>query len=295
MKILLTGSTGQVGWELQRTLAPFGDITALKREDLDLTILDDIRSKVRFVKPDLIINAAAYNDVEGAESEFDLAMAVNGIAPGILAEEAKLCGAVLIHYSTDYLFDGSNKKPYTELDSPNPLNAYGKTKLAGELAVLAAGAAHIIIRTSWVYGLRGQNFFLKIQQLATGRSQINVVNDQVGCPTWCRDIAEVTALILHRHREKLLFLQDTLNVSSNGQASWYDFAVAIISRQDAGSKGCQVKAVSSSEYQTRAKRPFNSVLSTEKLTTQYGIIMPTWYKTLRLVLEEQKLYQQFRS
>lgn len=195
-KILLTGSNGQVGWELQRTLATLGEVIALDRHGMDLVSPDSIRRTIREIKPSLIVNAAAYTAVDKAEFEPELAMAINGIVPGILAEEAKRLGDAVIHYSTDYVFDGSKNTPYTEEGAPNPLNVYGKTKLAGEQAIQAVGTPHLIFRTSWVYGARGKNFLLTILRLVRERDEIKVVNDQIGVPTWSRVIAQSTAHIL---------------------------------------------------------------------------------------------------
>ena len=208
MKILLTGKNGQVGWELQRTLAPLGEVVAVDRRGMDLANHDSIRSAIRAVRPDLIVNAAAYTAVDKAESEPDLAMATNGIAPGIMAEEAKRLGAAMVHYSTDYVFVGTKTSPYTEDDIPNPICVYGKTKLAGEQAVQAAGIPHLIFRTSWVYGLRGRNFLLTILRLAKERDELKIVDDQIGAPTWSRMIAEATAIILAQCLPSPLEIQD---------------------------------------------------------------------------------------
>nr|WP_255210519.1 dTDP-4-dehydrorhamnose reductase [Methylogaea oryzae] len=201
MNILLTGKDGQVGWELQRALAPLGKVVAVGRDALDLADADGIRRVVRDVAPRLIVNAAAYTAVDKAESEPELAMAINGIAPGILAEEARRLGAGLIHYSTDYVFDGAKQGEYAEDDTPNPVSVYGQTKLAGERAVSSSGAEHLIFRTSWVYGLRGRNFLLTMLRLARERAELRVVADQVGAPTWSRMIAEATAIVVARWYE----------------------------------------------------------------------------------------------
>ncbi len=196
MKILLLGKNGQVGWELQRTLAPLGQVIALGRKELDLVEGAAIRSTVRAVNPDLIVNAAAYTAVDKAEKEAELALAVNAAAPGVLAEEAMLCRAALIHYSTDYVFDGIKVEPYIEDDKPNPINTYGKTKLEGDRSIQATEVPHLIFRTGWIYSLRGSNFLLTILRLAREREELNVVNDQFGAPTWSRLIAEATALVV---------------------------------------------------------------------------------------------------
>ena len=192
-RILLIGKIGQVGWELRRTLAPMAQVTCVDFPEIDLTSGDSIRRWVRETQPNVVINAAAYTAVDKAESEPDKAMKITGEAPGILAEEAKKLGALLVHYSTDYVFDGTNTSPYVETDSPNPLGAYGRTKLAGDEAVRAVGGAQLIFRLCWVYGARGQNFMLTIMRLARERETLRVVGDQIGCPTWSRMIAEATA------------------------------------------------------------------------------------------------------
>ena len=196
MRILVTGANGQVGWELQRTLQTLGDVVACDRGTLDLSDPDSIRGKVREIRPDVIVNAGAYTAVDRAESEPELAMAVNGVAPGVLAEEAKQLGALLLHYSTDYVFDGTKAEPYLESDAPNPVSVYGSSKLAGEKAVEAVGGAYLIFRTSWVYGGRGKNFLLTMLRLAGEREELRVVDDQFGAPTWCRTIAEATAQVV---------------------------------------------------------------------------------------------------
>ena len=195
-RILLIGKIGQVGWELRRTLAPMARVACVDFPEIDLTSGDSIRRWVRETRPNIVINAAAYTAVDKAESEPDKAMKINGVAPGILAEEAKKLGALLVHYSTDYVFDGAKTEPYVETDPPNPLGAYGRSKLAGDEAVRAVGGAHLIFRLCWVYGARGQNFMLTMMRLAREREKLRVVGDQVGCPTWSRMIAETTALAL---------------------------------------------------------------------------------------------------
>ena len=272
-KILLLGKNGQVGWELQRTLAPLGNVIALDQEELDLVRVGDIRRTVQEIKPDIIVNAAAYTSVDKAESEPDLAMAINRDAPGVLAEEAKKLGALLVHYSTDYVFDGTKDTPYTEEDKPNPLNVYGKTKLAGEQAIQAVDGNHLIFRTSWVYGTRGQNFFLTMLRLAREREEIRVVDDQIGAPTWCRMIAESTALILAQgiNREEGFsgYFEERKGIyhmTARGQTSWYGFAEKIFEAvPDPERKLKRLVAVKTEEYPTVAQRPRRSVLSNIKL------------------------------
>ena len=290
MKILLLGKNGQVGYELQRTLAPLGEVTALGRQELDLTDTLAIRSAVRTTKPDLIVNAAAYTAVDKAESEPELAMAVNGTAPGILAEEAALANAYLVHYSTDYVFDGTKTTPYTEEDTPNPVNTYGKSKLAGEEAIISTGCRHLILRTSWVYSLRGSNFLLTILRLAAERDELSIVNDQHGAPTWSRMIAEATALIIATARAYKR-AEGIYHLTATGETTWHGFATAIINQ--AATRGLlaskpALKAISSADYQTAAQRPKNSLLNCSALYNTYGIKLPDWGTSLDLALDEHK-------
>ncbi len=288
MRILLLGKNGQVGWELQRTLAPLGNITALGRRELDLTNEPAIRSTVRSTRPDLIVNAAAYTAVDKAESEPDLALAINGTAPGILAEESALTGAMLVHYSTDYIFDGTKKTPYTEQDTPNPISTYGKTKLAGEEAIIKTGCRHLILRTSWAYGLRGHNFLLTILRLAAERNELSIVNDQHGAPTWCRKIAEATALLIATGRAYKC-VEGICHLTATGETTWHGFAEAIINQ--AADKGLltdipAIKAISSAEYQTAAQRPKNSLLDSSALHSAYGLKLPDWATSLSMAFDD---------
>jgi dTDP-4-dehydrorhamnose reductase len=285
LRVMLTGKNGQVGWELQHTLLPLGEVITLCREDLDLEKPEQICEMVRRIKPDIIVNAAAYTAVDKAEEEPVRAAAVNSIAPGILAEEAKRLNALLVHYSTDYIFDGTKTTPYKEDDMPNPINVYGRTKLAGELAIQAVGGPHLILRTSWVYGARGKNFLLTILRLASEREELRIVDDQVGTPTWSRFLAESTTQILRQIFTSKLHTEcgDIYHVTPSGQASWYGFAEEIIENYN------QVKSDSSrlklkrlipiptSEYPTAAKRPAYSVLSNEKLKETFRDELPKWH------------------
>ena len=291
MKILLLGKNGQVGWELQRTLAPLGEIVAPGRKELDLSEPDAIRSFVRSMKPDLVVNAAAYTAVDKAEEEPDLAMAINGIAPRIISEEATRCCAVLIHYSTDYVFDGKKSAPYTEQDKPKPINIYGKTKLAGENAIREVGCSYLILRTSWIYGLRGDNFLLTIQRLATERSELTIVNDQYGAPTWSRMIAEATAQMLVR-----LSLGDSSKIkglyhlTAAGETTWFEFAEAILELDQENRKGQHgplLKAIKTENYPTSAARPFYSVLDNSLVSEQFAVTMPGWREQLKLALNSR--------
>jgi dTDP-4-dehydrorhamnose reductase len=288
-KILLIGKEGQIGGELSSLLRPLGELIACGKKDLDLTQGNRIREKLRDVQPHVIVNAAAYTAVDKAEEEPELAMAVNGTAPAILAEEAKKLGAALVHYSTDYVFDGEKKEPYTEGDPPNPLGVYGRTKLAGDEAIQSAGLPHLIFRTAWVYGLEGKNFLLSIQRLAKERDELKIVDDQVGSPTWSRTIAQTTANVLTQ-----LLPQDSpgnlsrfeqasglYNLVCGGQTSWFGFAQAIL---DASSQNTKLTPIPTSGYPTPAKRPKNSVLSTKKLKSAFGIAPPAWDVTLKYCL-----------
>lgn len=292
LKIMLTGKNGQVGWELQRTLAPLGQVVALGRQDLDLADPGQIRQRVREIKPDIIINAAAYTAVDKAEEEPELAMAVNGIAPGILAEEAKRIDAAIVHYSTDYVFNGQKNSPYTEEDEPDPLNVYGKTKLAGERAIQAVGASYLILRTSWVYGMRGKNFLLTILRLAREREELRVVDDQIGSPTWSRMVAEATAQILARiysplapHSSPLTELSGVYHLSAGGQTSWYGFTRAILRHAPYLTPNTlRIHPIPASEYPTPARRPKYSVLSNERLNHRFALNLPDWCTQLELAL-----------
>lgn len=287
-KILLLGKNGQVGWELQRTLAPLGNVIAMDQDEMDLVRISDIRGKVQDLKPDVIVNAAAYTAVDKAEAEPDLAMAINGDAPGVLAEEAKRIGALLVHYSTDYVFDGTKDTPYTEEDIPNPLNVYGRTKLAGEQAIQAIDSNYLIFRTSWVYGARGKNFYLTMLRLAREQEEIRVVDDQIGAPTWCRMIAESTALILsqginrsegfHSYFEKR---KGIFHMTAGGQTSWYGFAKHIIDNiSPEGKKVKRVIPIETKDYLYQAERPLYSVLSNHNINSSFRIVQIDWLSSL---------------
>jgi len=286
-KIMLIGRNGQIGWELQRTLAPLAEVIALDQQQLDLYNPNQIREWVREIKPSLIINAAAYTAVDRAEEEPDKAMAVNGVAPGILAEEAKRIGAVIVHYSTDYVFDGTKTIPYTEQDEPNPLNAYGKTKLAGERALQALEVPHIILRTSWIYGMRGKNFLLTILKLLESkREEIRIVDDQIGAPTWCRIIAEATAQIILKDSALIREKSGIYHLSAGGQTSWCGFAGEIMKYPShINHHTSHLHPIPSSDYPTPARRPAYSVLSNDKLKEIFGIMLPDWKHELELALE----------
>ena len=269
MKILLTGASGQVGAELARTLAPLGELIAVDRARMDLANRDAVAATVRAVRPDLIVNPAAYTAVDAAESDVATATAVNAIAPGILAEEAKRSGAALVHFSTDYVFDGEKPGPYVETDAPHPINVYGRTKLAGEKAIAAAGGRHLVFRTSWVYAARGRNFLTTIQRLARERPELRVVDDQRGAPTSARAIADGVAQVLAKKDWQV----GLYHLSCAGETSWYGFAKAIVG-------DTRLVPITSADYPTPARRPKNSVLSNEKLEATFGVRLPDWQSAL---------------
>ena len=278
MKILLTGPTGQVGWELAPRLGALGEVVALDRPALDLADGDAaIRARVRELRPDVIVNAAAYTAVDRAESEPELASAINGVAPGVLAEEAKRIDALLIHYSTDYVFDGAKAGPYTEEDAPNPLSVYGRTKLEGERAIQASGCRHLILRTSWVYASRGHNFLLTMLRLGAERPELRVVDDQRGAPTWARDIADATVKLLAAPPTGLFHL------TAAGETTWHGFTTEIFRRT---ALTPVVKPIHAAAYPTAARRPANSVLDTAKLRRATGIAIPPWTDRLAACLAE---------
>jgi dTDP-4-dehydrorhamnose reductase len=277
VRILLTGPTGQVGWELAPRLASLGQLFALDRTILDLRDADAIRARVRDLRPDIIVNAAAYTAVDRAESEPHLAFAINGAAPGALAEEARALGALLVHYSTDYVFDGTKSGPYVEDDPPNPLSVYGRSKLAGERAIQASGCRHLILRTSWVYAGRGHNFLLSMLRLGAERPELRIVGDQRGAPTWARDIAAATARMLANPPQGLLHL------TASGETTRYDFAREIMRQADLSPT---LHRIRSKEYPSAALRPANSVLDNTRLREAVGIVMPSWDESLAICLAE---------
>lgn len=297
MRIMLTGATGQVGWELHRTLLGLGQVVPFTHQNLDLANGDIIRKTVREVMPTLIVNAVAYTAVDKAESEPDLAMAVNGIAPGILAEEAKRIGACLVHYSTDYVFDGTKTSSYQEGDVPNPISVYGHTKLAGEQAIENVQGDHLIFRTSWVYGARGKNFLLTIMRLAQDRKELQIVDDQIGAPTWSRMIAVATTLILDRCIHRGARTGDTVRLNgaggiyhlcAGGKTSWYGFASKIVESlsQVHGGRLATLLPIPTRDYPLPAQRPLNSQLDNTAVQNAFGICTVPWDTALALCLRD---------
>ena len=311
-KILLTGVNGQVGWELRRSLLTLGQVIPASREGgngiltLDLSQPDQIRSVIREVQPQLIVNAAAYTAVDKAESDVDLAMKVNGIAPGIIAEEARRCGAAVLHYSTDYVFDGTKNAPYVESDRTNPLSVYGRSKLAGELAIASVAVPHFIFRTSWVYGLRGKNFLLTMLKLAREREELKIVEDQIGSPTWSVTIAQATAQILAQSVAGSVaqsLVQDAgdfsefmgsrsgvYHLTSTGETSWYGFAKMIFELTE-GSEAralTSVVPIGSEFYPSPVNRPNYSLLDVGLVERSFGLRLPGWDEALTVALERDQ-------
>ena len=294
MKILLLGKNGQVGWELQRSLAPLGELIALDRHSVgqcgDLSNLAGLADTVRAIRPDVIVNAAAHTAVDRAESEPELANTLNALAPGVLAEEAAQVGALLVHYSTDYVFDGSGEHPWQETDTPAPLSVYGHTKLAGEQRIQAAVARHLIFRTSWVYGARGGNFAKTMLRLAQERERLTVINDQFGAPTGADLLADVTA---HAIRQVLAHPQDAglYHLAAAGETTWHAYAQHVLAQARLEKptlpiKATEVAPVPTSAFPTPARRPLNSRLSTQHLQSTFGLTLPPWQQGVNRMLAE---------
>lgn len=290
MNILLTGAHGQVGWELRRTLSTLGRVVAVDQQDMDLTDPDAIRRVVAEIQPRIIVNPAAYTAVDRAEGEPDLAHKVNAEAPGILAEAAAKSGALLVHYSTDYIFDGSGERPWQEGDAPGPINVYGATKLAGEQAIAASGCRHLIFRTSWVYGARGANFLLTMRRLMRERPELKIVDDQIGAPTWCRSLAEATAQVLAQVGSSFRGADKpepwgVYHMTNGGETSWHGFASAILELEGL-EKPPRLLSIPTSGYPLPAPRPLNSRLDNGKLERVFGLRLPDWRQALKLCLDK---------
>lgn len=294
MKILLLGKNGQVGWELQRSLAPVGELVALARDSRDkcgdLADLAGIAQTIREAAPDIIVNAAAYTAVDKAEEEKDTAFLINARAPGVLAREAARCGALLVHYSTDYVFDGSGDKAWRESDTTAPLNVYGASKLEGERAIRASGCRHLIFRSSWIYAARGDNFARMMLRLAGERDQLSVVSDQIGAPTGAELVADITAHAVRLAQEKRE-LEGIYHLAAGGETSWFDYTRFVLDY--AGQAGVRLKAsrdavipITSRDFIRPAKRPLNSRLDTAKLCKTFGVYPPDWRVGVARMLAE---------
>lgn len=284
-KILILGKNGQIGWELQRCLSTLGHIVAVDRTEADLAEPANLVKLIRHVKPSIIVNAAAYTAVDQAEKEKELSHQINGESPGILAEEAKKLGSILVHYSTDYVFNGQAKTAYTEEDPTDPINAYGASKLAGEQAVRAIGGKYLIFRTSWIYASRGKNFLLTMLKLAKERSHLKIVQDQLGAPTWARLVAQATAQALFHPDDKW----GTYHLTATGQTTWFQFAQQIFStyaRQNHNFSIPTVTGISTREYPTPARRPAFSVLDNRKFQRTFNLTLPSWGSMLELCIDE---------
>lgn len=285
-RILITGKTGQVGFELERSLQGLGEIFALDRTQMDLSDLDQVRDVIRSIKPTLIVNAAAYTAVDLAESEPALSLRINGEAPGVMAEEAGKLGAALIHYSTDYVFDGKKEGAYKETDPTCPINVYGRSKLAGEKAIQATGIDHLILRTSWVYSTHGKNFLLTMRRLAQERDELAIVSDQHGAPTWSRTIADTTAHIVAQYlavADKQIWWSERsglYHLTAQGQTTWHGFAEAIMAHSSIKKKP-RLRPIRAQDYPLPAKRPTNSRLSSQRLLDTF-CDLPQWQDALLL-------------
>jgi dTDP-4-dehydrorhamnose reductase len=297
-RILLTGSTGQVGGELLETLKPLGEVVAPMRDEMDLANAASVREMIRAVRPRWIVNAGAYTAVDKAESEPKLAYAINAEAVGVIGDEARAIGAGVIHFSTDYVFDGSGSMPYRETDATGPVSVYGESKLAGERALGESRAGHLIFRTSWVYGARGKNFLLTILKLARERETLMVVADQYGAPTWSRDLARMTAAVIGqcevaaRGGEPGMVLAEAggiYHATGAGETTWHGFAAEaarLVREQEPGVRFAEVEAITTAEYLTAARRPVNSRMNCERLKERFGWRMMDWKDSLREVLAE---------
>jgi dTDP-4-dehydrorhamnose reductase len=308
LRILLTGKRGQIGAKLAALLPRLGEVAAFGRDELDLSNPEHLRRAIRDVQPNIIVNTAAYTSVDQAETEEKQARIINVDAPALMAEEAKRIDALLVHYSTDYVFDGSRSLPYVETDQPNPISVYGKTKLGGEEAIRAVGVPHLILRTGWVYGTTGRNFLLTILRLATEREELKVVGDQFGAPTWSYEIAEGTVRVLEQltqqGREAMSKFGATYHMTAGGKTSWFEFAKAILDEASQMPRGIpwyetatkgqplvarRVTAIQTEEYPTPARRPAYSVLSNSRLKQDFGLELLGWSLQLRAVFAEGRI------
>jgi len=294
MKILLFGSNGQVGWELRRSLQLLGEVVALGRDDADFSKPECLGAVIQNINPDVIVNAAAYTSVDKAEQNEGLAEKINGFAPKVIADEAVKTNALLIHYSTDYVFDGEQISPYVEADAPGPVNVYGRTKLDGEMAIERSGCDYLIFRTSWVYSSRGSNFLNTIIKLAKERDELSVVSDQYGAPTWARNIADATALaliVVRQEREICKFESGVYHLCARGKTTWQGFSKAIIERLKQQSNPVSiitksVLPIATEDYPLPAQRPTNSQLDTSAFMARFKLAMPEWQNAMNLCIDE---------
>ncbi len=281
MKILLIGARGQLGLELSRSLTLAGEVVSVDRRQLDLANDAQIRDVIAAANPHVIVNAAAYTAVDLAESEVELSQKINSMAPAVMAQEAKRLGALLIHYSTDYVYSGNKTDAYTEDDVAEPVNAYGMSKLLGDQAIVASGCDHLILRSTWLYSAVGKNFFTTILRLSRDRAVLKVVNDQIGAPTWVKHLGDATfhlVMAAQQERREGKFTSGIFNLTAGGQAAWSEFAAEIVSSPLAKSLGvdCRIEPIPSKEYPTPATRPNNSVLDNSKFVARWGFALPNW-------------------
>ena len=292
MRLLVTGADGQVGCELRQSLAPLGQVIALDRAACDLARPAEVARILRAATPDIIVNAAAYTAVDRAEQEEELATLINGTAVGEIAQAARQLGALLIHYSTDYVFDGRKDAPYAEDDVPHPISAYGRSKLAGERAIAQCGGRYLIVRTSWIYAARGHNFLKTVLRLARERDELRIVDDQIGAPTWARDLAAATAAMTRQARQEIArddFESGLFHVTGSGATSWFDFAQAVVKQAEQYgllARKSKIVPIASSEYPVAATRPKNSRLSGARARHRFQIALPEWEQSLAVCMRE---------
>ena len=292
MKLLVTGANGQVGCELRQSLAPLGEVIALDRAACDLARPAEVARILRAATPDIIVNAAAYTAVDRAEQEEELATLINGTAVGEIAQAARQLGALLIHYSTDYVFDGRKDAPYAEDDVPSPISAYGRSKLAGERAIAQCGGRYLIVRTSWIYAARGHNFLKTVLRLARERDELRIVDDQIGAPTWARDLAAATAVMTRQARQEIArddFESGLFHVTGSGATSWFVFAQAVVKQAEQYgllARKSKIVPIASSEYPVAATRPKNSRLSGARARHRFQIALPEWEQSLAVCMRE---------
>jgi dTDP-4-dehydrorhamnose reductase len=292
VRLLVTGANGQVGCELRQSLAPLGQVIALDRAACDLARPAEVARILRAATPDIIVNAAAYTAVDRAEQEEELATLINGTAVGEIAETARQLGALLIHYSTDYVFDGRKDAPYAEDDVPHPISAYGRSKLAGERAIAQCGGRYLIVRTSWIYAARGHNFLKTVLRLARERDELRIVDDQIGAPTWARDLAAATAAMTRQARQEIArddFESGLFHVTGFGATSWFVFAKAVVKQAEQHgllARKSKIVPIASSEYPVAATRPKNSRLSGARARNRFQIALPEWEQSLAVCMRE---------